>query len=86
MGCCPTKRLKLEDDFFTVHLQFIEIKTSNHLDRPSTSRQFDHCPVDRLVLNYFKNFQLDNINDLYCINSNSLKVDKFMANHEILLQ
>lgn len=42
--------------------------------------------MDRLTLNYFKNLKLDNINDLYCINAYSLKIDKFMPNCEFMAQ
>ena len=42
MGCCQARSPKMEEDFFTIGLCFIEKGTS----------KFDQCPYDKLVYRY----------------------------------
>lgn len=88
MGCCPTKRLKLDDDFFTIDLRYIETNNKNDSLMKSS---FDHCPIDQLVLCYIENHisdgnQIKNLNDWYAINPFHLKIDKNVQDHIANLQ
>jgi len=42
MGCSQARSLKMEEDFYTISLCFIEKGTS----------KYDHCPYDKIVYRY----------------------------------
>ena len=72
MGCCQARTPKLEENFFTVGLCFIQENES----------QFDRCPVDKVTYRFFQKyskFDTDlNIEDAYLISDNQKSHDKYV--------
>ena len=46
MGCCQARASKMQENFFTIGLCYIQ----------QSERQFDECPLDKIVYRYFQRY------------------------------
>ena len=57
MGCCQARSPKLGEDFYTLSLQFVELKKAGafpHTHQRSNVTVFDECPVDKISLRFLE--------------------------------
>lgn len=65
MGCCEARGLKMQEDFFTNSMNFID----------SSSHQYDDCPIDKINLKFFELNGLGESKNIIIIDSATLEID-----------
>ena len=69
MGCCEARGLKMEDDFHTISLSFVD----------QSSKQFDHCPIDKISLQFFKLNGVRSQGDFLKVDPETMGIDQNFA-------
>lgn len=69
MGCCEARGLKMEDDFHTISMSFVD----------QSSKSFDECPVDKLSLLFFRQNGVCAMKDFLKIDPETMSIDQNFA-------
>jgi hypothetical protein len=69
MGCCEARGLKLEDDFHSISMSFVD----------QSSKSYDLCPVDKISLLFLKQNGVIAIKDFLKVDPETMSIDQNFA-------